>query len=172
MHAANRVLILPVDQLMESERAGLHMANEYHLRAEPGKVAGRPLMDCSNAQPSINPLNTETTTKQLDIARYQAVVLPTLREVVTAWDEYRRTNAIEWWRDIFNCFNQFHWHPNNAKLMGFMLTVTLLMIMLTCGFGVAVTPMIWAVIGDALNRKINRIAPSSRTSTYVDDFFP
>ena len=44
------------------------------------------------------------------------------------------------------------------------------MIMLTCGFGVAVTPMVWAVIGDALNRKINRVAPS-RTFTYVDDFF-
>ena len=42
--------------------------------------------------------------------------------------------------------------------------------MLTCGFRVAVTPMIWAVIGDALNRTINRAAPS-RTFTYVDDFF-
>ena len=54
--------------------------------------------------------------------------------------------------------------------MGFMLTATLLMIMLTCGFRVAVTPMIWAVIGDALNRTINRAAPS-RTFTYVDEFF-
>ena len=44
------------------------------------------------------------------------------------------------------------------------------MVMLTCGFGVAVTPMVWAVLGDALNRKINRTAPS-RTFTYVDDFF-
>ena len=36
MHAANRVLILPVDhQLTESERADLHIANEYHWRAEP-----------------------------------------------------------------------------------------------------------------------------------------
>ena len=61
--------------------------------------------------------------------------------------------------DISNCFNQLHWHP-----------ASLLMIMLTCGFGVAVTPMVWAVIGDALNRKINRVAPS-RTFTYVDDFF-
>ena len=60
--------------------------------------------------------------------------------------------------DISNCFNQLHWHPNTAKLMGFMLTVTLLMIMLTCGFGVAVTPMIWAVIGDALNRKHPKMA--------------
>ena len=50
--------------------------------------------------------------------------------------------------------------------MGFMLFTTLLIIMLTCGFGVAVTPMIWAVIDDTLNRKINRVAPSC-TFTYV-----
>ena len=165
MHAANRVLILPLDQLMESERAEIHMANEYHWRAEPGKVAGRPLMDCSNAQPGLTPLNTETT-KQLGIARYQPVILPNLREVVTEWEDYRRTNDIEWsdmWMfkaDISNCFNQLHWHPNTPnKLMGFMLTASLLMIILTFGFGVAVTPMVWAVIGDALNRKINRAAP-------------
>ena len=72
--------------------------------------------------------------------------------------------------DISNCSNQLHWHPNTAKLMGFMLITTLLMKMFTCGFGVAVTFMIWAVIGDALNRKINRAAPS-RTFTDVDDFF-
>jgi len=57
------------------------MANENHWRAEPGKIAGRPIMDCSNAQSGIIPLNTETT-KQMGIARYQKVVLPTLREVV------------------------------------------------------------------------------------------
>ena len=175
MHAANRVLILPIDQLTQSECADLHMANEYHWRAEPGKIAGRPLMDCSNAQPGIIPLNTKTT-KQLGIAKYQPKVLPTLREIVTSWDEYRGANTIEWsdmWMfkaDIFNCFNQLHWHHNTAKLMGFMLTTTLLMRMLACGFGVAVTPMIWAVIGDALNQKINRVAPS-RTFTYVDEFF-
>jgi len=175
MHAANRVLILPLEDLTDSERADIHMANEYHWRAEPGKIAGRPLMDCSNAQPGITPLNTEAT-KQLGIARYQPVVLPNLREVVTEWEDYRRDKEIEWsdmWMfkaDISNCFNQLHWHPTTAKLMGFMLTATLLMVMLTCGFGVAVTPMVWAVIGDALNRKINRIAPS-RTFTYVDDFF-
>ena len=33
MHAANRVLILPIDQLTQSECADLHMANEYHWRA-------------------------------------------------------------------------------------------------------------------------------------------
>ena len=56
------------------------MANEFHWHAEPGKVAGRPLVDCSNAQPGITPLNTETT-KQLGIARFQTLVLPNLRVV-------------------------------------------------------------------------------------------
>jgi hypothetical protein len=73
--------------------------------------------------------------------------------------------------DISKYFNQLHWHPTTAKLMGFMLTATLLMLMLICGLGIAVTPMIWGVIGDALNRKINRIAPSHTSFTYVDDFF-
>ena len=62
-------------------------------------------------------------------------------------------------------------HPTTTKMMGFMLISTLLiMLMLTYGFGVVVTPMIWGIIGDALNRKINRVA-QSRTFTYIDDFF-
>ena len=94
MHAAQRVLVHPIDEITESERIDLHMANKYHWRAEPGKIAGRPLLDCANAQPGVTPLNTETT-KQLGIAKYQPVILSNLREVVTAWDKYHRTNAIE-----------------------------------------------------------------------------
>ena len=76
MHAADRrVFILPIDQLTESERAELHMANEFHWRAKPGKVAGTTLMDCSNAQPGHTHLNIEIT-KQLGIQRYQTVILP------------------------------------------------------------------------------------------------
>jgi len=175
MHAANRVLVLPIDQLTDAERKEIHMANEFHWRPEPGKVAGRPLMDCSNATAGAVPLNTDIT-KQQGVQRYQQVTLPTLRAVITSWDEYRRARKLEWkdmWMfkaDISNCFNQLHWAPNTAKLMGFMLTATLLMLMLTCGFGVAITPMVWGVIGDALNRKVNESAPAY-TFTYVDDFF-
>jgi hypothetical protein len=87
MRIANRVLILPIDELTESERADLHMANKFHWRAEPGKVAGRPLMDCSNAQSGITPLNAETT-KQLGIARYQTVVLPNLLPKTKTCDHF------------------------------------------------------------------------------------
>jgi hypothetical protein len=103
--------------------------------------------------------------------------LPNSREVINEWEKYRRANGLElrnMWMfevDISKYFNQLHWHPTTAKLMGFMLTATLLMLMLICGLGVAVTPMIWGVIGDALNRKINRIAPSHTSFTYVNDFF-
>jgi hypothetical protein len=79
-------------------------------------------MDCSNAQHGITPLNTETT-KQLGIARFQTVILPNLREFVTEWEQYRRTNDLEWsdmWMfkaDISNCFNQLHWHaPHHYKI--------------------------------------------------------
>ena len=61
--------------------------------------------------------------------------------------------------------------PHNSKTDGIHVNRTLLMLMLICGLGVAVTPMIWGVIGDALNRKINRIAPSHTSFTNVDDFF-
>ena len=175
MHAANRVLIFPVDELTEAERSQIHMANEFHWRPEPGKPAGRPLMDCSNAPPGQTPLNTEFT-KLKGIERYQQVRLPGFKEILTEWDAYRRDRQLSWrdmWMfkaDISNCFNQLHWAPSTAKLMGFMLSSTLLMIMLTCGFGVAVTPMIWSVVGDALNRTITATAPT-KVSTFADDFF-
>ena len=123
MHAANHVLL--VDQLTSKEHADIHMANELLWLVEPGKVAGRPLMDCSNAPAGRTPLNTDIT-KQKGIERYQPVVLPTLREVVTKWDTYRRDRGLAWsdiWMfkaDKSNRFNQLHWSTETAGLMGFM----------------------------------------------------
>jgi hypothetical protein len=53
--------------------------------------------------------------------------------------------------------------------MGFMLQLGILMIMLTCGFGVGVTPMGWSLIGDAMNRKINTVS-ACVVFTFVDDY--
>ena len=39
--------------------------------------------------------------------------------------------------------------------MGFTLNEDTLMLMLTCGFGVGVTPRIWSEVGDAMNRTAN-----------------
>ena len=72
--------------------------------------------------------------------------------------------------DITGCFNQLFWNTATCLLMGFLLSANILMLMLTCGFGVAVTPMIWSVLGDALNRYVNAHAPT-HVFTYVDDFF-
>ena len=41
--------------------------------------------------------------------------------------------------------------------MGFDLTCNIIMIMLTCGFGVGVTPMVWSLLGDALNRYVQAL---------------
>ena len=53
--------------------------------------------------------------------------------------------------------------------MGFMLDEDTLMLMLTCGFGVGVTPMIWSEVGDAIKRTAN-LRTLIKTFTYVDDF--
>jgi hypothetical protein len=132
-------------------------------------------MDCSNAAPGAIPLNTETT-KILGIERYQQVRLPTFREIMTQWNNQRHAAGLQWsdmWMfkaDITGCFNQLHWTPEVSKLMGFMLNLTVVMIMLTCGFGVTVTPMAWSVVGDAMNRTVNARTPQP-VYTFVDDFF-
>jgi hypothetical protein len=127
------------------------------MHDKQGKVAGRPLLDCSNCAPDEIPLNSDTT-KELGIARYQMVQLPTFHEVMLAWDNYRIDANLQWtdmWMfktDISGCFNHLHWSTESVYLMGFHLTCNIIMIMLTCGFGVGVTPMVWSLIGDALHR--------------------
>ena len=175
MHATNKVLLFHVDDIPAEVYAEMHTANEYNWRPEPGKVAGRPLLDCSNCAPGEIPLNSEST-KQLGVERYQKVVLPTFHEVMIAWDNYRIDRGIQWsamWMfkaDISVCFNQLHWSQASVKLMGFHLQEHILMIMLTCGFGVGVTPMVWSMIGDALNRHVQALCVCI-IFTFVDDFF-
>jgi hypothetical protein len=71
--------------------------------------------------------------------------------------------------DIAGCFNHLHWSPETVHLMGFMLEDDILMLMLTCGFGVSITPMVWSTIGDALKRAINKVSPV-KVNIFVDDF--
>ena len=54
-------------------------------RPENGNIAGRPLLNCSNCTPAETPLNSEAM-KELGIARYQKVYMPTFHEVMLAWD--------------------------------------------------------------------------------------
>ena len=120
-------------------------------------------------------MNSEET-KDLGIQRYQRVKLPTIKEILLAWDDYRRDRNIQWedmWifkADISGCFNQLHWSQESVRLMGFILEAGILMIMLTCGFGVGgVTPMVWSLIRDAMNRLVN-LAKLCRIFTFVVDY--
>ena len=70
MHDKQKVLLFRLCDLTPEELQNLHCANEYHWRPEPGKVAGRPLLDCSNAPPDAIPLNSEYT-RLCGIERYQ-----------------------------------------------------------------------------------------------------
>ena len=105
-----KVLIFDVEDIPQHVYAKMHTANEYHWHPEQGKVAGRPLLDCSNCAPDEIPLNSDVT-KALGIARYQKVQLPTFHEVMLAWDNYRIDANLQWadmWMfkaDISGCFN-------------------------------------------------------------------
>jgi hypothetical protein len=92
-----------------------------------------------------------------------------------AWDNYRITEKLQWkdmWMfkaDISGCFNQLHWSKESVYLMGFHLTCDNIMIMLACGFGVGVTPMVWSLVGDAVNRYVQTLCMCV-IFTFVDDF--
>lgn len=125
MHdTTDKLLLFRVADLTPEERGQIHMIkNEYYWQPDPRKVAGRPLMDCSNAAPGAISLNTETT-KESGIERYKRVTLPTFREVLTQWNRQRReAGGLTWgdmWifkADIAGCFNQIHWIPEVSKLM-------------------------------------------------------
>ena len=175
MHGKSKVLLFRIPDIPLEIYDTMHTANEYHWRPEPGKIAGRPLLDCSNCAIGEIPLNSEET-KELGIQRYQRVHLPTFTEVMVAWDNYRIDNNLQWgdmWifkADISGCFNQLHWSQESVRLMGFVLQAGILMIMLTCGFGVGVTPMVWSLLGDAMNRVINAVRLCI-VFTFVDDYF-
>ena len=113
MHDKHEVLLFRLSDLTREELQNLHCANEYHWCPEPGKVAGRPLLDCSNAPPGVIPLNYDFT-RLREIERYRQVTLPSFREIIHEWDRYRRDNHLQWsdmWifkADITGCFNQLY----------------------------------------------------------------
>ena len=73
---SHKVLLFRLlSDLKAEEIQNIHCANEYHWRPEPGKVADRPLLDCSNAPPGVIPLNSDFT-RLRDIERYQQVKPP------------------------------------------------------------------------------------------------
>ena len=48
MHASNKVLLFRIADIPREIYTTMHTANEYHWRTEPDKIAGKPLLDCSN----------------------------------------------------------------------------------------------------------------------------
>lgn len=95
MHNKHKVLLFRLSDLKPEELQNLHCANEYHWHPEPGKIAGIPLLDCSNAPPGIISLNFDFT-RLRGIERYQEVILPTCREIIHEWDRYRQENHLQW----------------------------------------------------------------------------
>ena len=107
------MLIFDVEDIAPHVYAKMHKANEYHWHPKQGKIAGRSLLGCSNCAPAEIPFNSDAT-KELGIAKYQKVQLPTFQEDMLAWDNYRidaNLQCADMWMfkvDISGCFNQLH----------------------------------------------------------------
>ncbi len=157
MHDKHKVLLFRLSDLTREELQNLHCANEYYWRPEPGKVAGRPLLDCSNAPPGVILLNSDFT-RLREIERYQQVTLPTFRKIIHDLDRYRRDNHLQWSDTCHGMLQPVILGPGHV-----------LMLTLTCGFGAGVTPMIWSEVGDLMNRTAN-LCTRIKTFTYVDNF--
>jgi hypothetical protein len=175
MCAAHRALLFRLSDLSLDTLSTLHTANDCHWTPKPLQPLGRFLVDCSNASPGVVPLNGGCA-KELGIARYQKVSLPTIPLVISAWDVYRRACNVQWSdlilfkEDVSGAFNQLHWSPASAKLLCAMVDDDVVFMMLTGGFGHCVTPMIWSIVGDAISRLASASAQCP-LHTFVDDTF-
>lgn len=173
MWQTNRGLLFRLSDLDPSTLASLHTGNDCHWTPKPGNPLGRFLFDGSNSPPGTIPLNGGTA-KERGIARYQKVVLPTLFEVIRSWDDYRRHHGLGWWEmimfkeDVSGAFNQLNWSARSAKYLGVMIDDDVLFIMITGGFGHCVTPMIWSLVGEAINRRARRFVHCP-IHIFVDD---
>ena len=71
MHAKSKVLLFRIEDIPAEIYDTMHTANEYHWHPEPGKVAGQPLLDCSNGALGEITLNSAEEKKDLGIQRCQ-----------------------------------------------------------------------------------------------------
>jgi len=173
MWQTNRGLLFRLKDLDPGTLASLHTGNDCHWTPKPGNPLGRFLFDGSNSPPGTIPLNGGSA-KEKGIARYQKVVLPTLFEVIRGWDEYRRHHGLNWWQmimfkeDVSGAFNQLNWSVRSAKYLGVMIDEEVIFIMITGGFGHCVTPMIWSIVGEAINRRARQFVDCP-IYIFVDD---
>jgi hypothetical protein len=70
--------------------------------------------------------------------------------------------------DVSGAFNQLNWSSRSAKYLGVMIDDDVLFIMITGGFGHCVTPMIWSVVGEAINRRA-QLFVQCPIDIFVDD---
>ena len=168
-------VLLRVSDIPPNNLHSLHTANECHWTPKPGKPEGRFLIDCSNLPDGQMPLNGGAT-KDLGIQRYTKVCLPSLRSVLLSWNEYRASLKVSWAQlrifkdDVAGCFNKLQWDSTSSHYLATHIDPEVIFIMITCGFGVAITPMAWQMFSAAILRALRAECPCP-VDIYVDDVF-
>ena len=140
----NKALLFRVSDLSPETLEQLHTANECHWVPKPDGPLGRFIIDCSNVNKGRVPLNG-ITSKEKGIARYQKVVLPSVRQILVKWNLYRLGLNVEWSDmiifkdDVANCFNQIFWSISSSKRLCTMIDkytlyimVLYIMVLLSC----------------------------------------
>ena len=192
MWRAGKGLLLRLSDIPEATLQQMHTGNSCHLVPKPETPEGRFIIDASNVSEGRVPLNGESAKDQA-IARYGAVRLPTIRGVLSRWNDYRVQWNLQWSdmvifkEDIKSCFNHLRWSTRSSKLLATMVDDDVVFVMVTGGFGHCSTPMQWDVVGQAIKRRVESGAPitsfsadtpacdvgplQSPLDTYVDDSF-
>ena len=163
-----QAILLP---LSVAVKCNLHFS-PLHWTPKPGKPLGRFLCDLSNAQSGCV-LNNPAAKALID-ARYGAVALPTIGDIVDAiYDMANQSgglsNVLLWKEDIVSAFNQFSFNPKSAKWLAFQVEDNVVIILFTGVFGWQGSPAVWAVFSRALLRaSIDCV--HGHVIVYVDDF--
>ena len=137
-------------------------------------VDGRFLLDLTNESSPVMQVNGGAA-KDLAIAHYAKVVLPTDIEIFVGWMLHINKENLHWsecfvWKlDIKGAFPRFNFDKHSAMLLGVFVGVGILFIFTHGMFGWTGCPSVFQVIATALLRMLNsRI--KGVLHLYVDDF--
>jgi hypothetical protein len=168
-----RVLLFHWD-MMEHEGMAIESRHFSDARWTYKKESrlGRFLIDCTFAAVGWA-LNSEEA-KELIRERYGDMTCPTIQQIVLLWFEYIRREKVQWAdcrlykSDIKSAFPQFDLAPQDTPLFFVRVSVRLVMVLTVGLFGWCGFPLVFAVIGRALERWCQAVIRGVMVF-YVDD---
>jgi len=168
-----RIMIVPYKDIMEYDYESLNFSCDIHWVGAPGKVAGRMLIDPSNASEGNYPLNSPEV-KEIGEKEWGELHHPTINAIVTNLLEHAFASGhpISEYRlckeDVSNAFACNKIAPKDAALFATPLTDSLIMLHYYNNFGHNIGPHIFGPLSRSFTVAIRKKV-SGTLDTYVDD---